>query len=283
MNDNRLQREIDELWQRLLAWSQIAKDQQTPVHTLQQGVANYISDVTPTSIGRRSVHGTTNRSRTTRAEVARVWKALREHGATKTPEGVLYFTPAIMVAALPEVEHVGNGILQIVDDEPGSEPVVPGTARPEAVELESHDIDAYQDGARTAGETVEARRREAQLVADFAAHLGKQSGLCRHRYSSGLVCDIFVEPRMQLIEAKADASRESIRMAIGQLFDYRHHEPRQLWDSIKLAVLVPENPGRQLEALLEELGISIIWRDGGGFTDNAAGLFSSMTKAHRRA
>jgi len=42
-----------------------------------------------------------------------------------------------------------------------------------------------------------------------------------------------------LIEAKGTTTREAIRMAIGQLSDYR----RFVTDARKLAVLVPGSPG----------------------------------------
>lgn len=77
-----------------------------------------------------------------------------------------------------------------------------------------------------------------------------------------LVCDAYDDASSLLIEAKASTSRQDIRMAIGQLLDYRRH----LAPHANLAVLLPALPGDDLVALLQELGIRIIARSGRGFT-----------------
>jgi hypothetical protein len=91
----------------------------------------------------------------------------------------------------------------------------------------------------------------------------------RRRYRQ-LVCDIFIESQGHLIEAKPDASRESIRIAIGQLFDYRRFERAP----VELGVLVPERPAVDLVKLLDDLDIACIWAGGeDGFEDNRFGEF----------
>ena len=64
-----------------------------------------------------------------------------------------------------------------------------------------------------------------------------------------------------LIEAKGTVAREALRMAIGQLMDYRRFAP----DETRLAVLVPERPRPDLMALLDSAGVHSIWRDGDRF------------------
>jgi hypothetical protein len=58
-------------------------------------------------------------------------------------------------------------------------------------------------------------------------------------------------------------------MAIGQLFDYRRFVRRE----VKLAVLLPRRPGPDVEALLASADISVVWRSGEDFEDNAEGTF----------
>jgi hypothetical protein len=83
-------------------------------------------------------------------------------------------------------------------------------------------------------------------------------------------CDLYERGRNNLIEAKADTSRESIRMAIGQLADYS----RFLESAPNRGVLTPTRPSADLERLLASQEISCVWRDvGGGFVDNADGRF----------
>jgi hypothetical protein len=58
----------------------------------------------------------------------------------------------------------------------------------------------------------------------------------------------------ELIEAKASAERDSVRLALGQLLDYAryvHHERR--------AVLLPNRPDSDLIDLLSNHGISCIY------------------------
>jgi hypothetical protein len=70
-----------------------------------------------------------------------------------------------------------------------------------------------------------------------------------------------------LIEAKAAATRDLLRQAIGQLIDYRRYlSPRP-----QLAVLLPERPISDLEALIGELEIATIWYASNGFHDSVGG------------
>jgi hypothetical protein len=119
----------------------------------------------------------------------------------------------------------------------------------------------------------EAERREQRLVKGFEAHL-KKSGhtVCRLKIvppgeAKPVFCDLRDVTTNSLVEAKGSVTREAIRMAIGQLADYRRFvsgEPRA-------AVLVPEEPRADLLALLESQAIVAIWPSGGGFTDTAGG------------
>ncbi len=60
-----------------------------------------------------------------------------------------------------------------------------------------------------------------------------------------------------LIEAKPDPTRGSMRIAIGQLLDYRRFLPNQA--GTDLAVLTISCPTQEYLELLEELQVSAIW------------------------
>ena len=74
-----------------------------------------------------------------------------------------------------------------------------------------------------------------------------------------------------LYEVKSSSSRDSIRFAIGQLFDYRRHlrpEPA------RLAILLPEAPEKDLRELIESVGISLVYEEGDTFVGRPAGELS---------
>ena len=110
-----------------------------------------------------------------------------------------------------------------------------------------------------------ARREELELVHGlrswlFAAHGLTATGL---RIPTGLGlpplrADLWVPSRQMLIEAKASASREHVRTAIGQLLDYARYLP----GSPTRCLLVPTLPADDMMTLLESLGIACIWKSG---------------------
>ena len=125
-------------------------------------------------------------------------------------------------------------------------------------------------------EERETERREQKLVKALEAHLKKKGHLvCRLKIvppgeAKPLFCDLRDASANTLVEAKGSVSREAIRMAIGQLADYR----RFTGTDARLGVLVPEAPRPDLLALLESQGIAAIWPVGGGFEDSAMGAWS---------
>lgn len=80
--------------------------------------------------------------------------------------------------------------------------------------------------------------------------------------SSSLWTDLYDANAHVLYEAKSTSSRESIRMAIGQLMDYRRNvEPK----NPTLAVLLPSKPHPDLQDLLDSVGINIVYQYNGEF------------------
>ncbi|WP_447037684.1 restriction endonuclease [Streptomyces sp. DSM 118878] len=108
-----------------------------------------------------------------------------------------------------------------------------------------------------------AYRRESELLTKFSRHLSdrghevSRKRIRPHGERDSLYTDLFDLTENLLIEAKGQATRESIRMAIGQLLDYRRFiEPHP-----QLAVLVPSRPREDLRDLCASLAIHTIWPD----------------------
>jgi hypothetical protein len=122
-------------------------------------------------------------------------------------------------------------------------------------------------------EEREAERREQKLVTALEAHL-KRKGHDVFRLkilpdgeAKPIFCDLRDATADTLVEAKGSVSREAIRMAIGQLADYR----RFVDGDSTAAVLVPEKPRADLLALLASQGIEAIWPTRDGFEDTVDG------------
>ena len=72
--------------------------------------------------------------------------------------------------------------------------------------------------------------------------------------------------RQLLIEAKTASAgsggRTQVRQAIGQLFDYRYKSFDSEKEQVDLVVLLPSEPSLDIRALLQSLGIEVIWFNG---------------------
>lgn len=116
-------------------------------------------------------------------------------------------------------------------------------------------------------EPYEAERRESALVQKFKIWMeGKGHILSRWMITPAdeakpIFTDIFVEDMALLVEAKGSIDRSSIRMAIGQLIDYSRFEDKR----VKLAVLLPMLPRKDLLRLLYHTGILIYYPLKDGF------------------
>jgi hypothetical protein len=110
-------------------------------------------------------------------------------------------------------------------------------------------------------EPYEAELREAPLVESFRKHLeGMGHIVTRNKIIprgelNALYTDLYDRTDNLLVEAKGSITREAIRMAVGQLFDYRRYiNPRP-----RLAVLVPDHPRSDLLDLCAAENIATIW------------------------
>ncbi|MFF5446923.1 hypothetical protein [Streptomyces sp. NPDC012888] len=124
--------------------------------------------------------------------------------------------------------------------------------------------------ANVAGGIRRVMRREGVLVKAFEEHLA-QAG---HSFKSFqitvagepgvLTPDLYDQTDHVLYEAKGQASRNNVRMAIGQLADYRRHIPGE--NTLRTAVLLPDEPTPDVKDLLAARNIALIYQTEDGFS-----------------
>jgi hypothetical protein len=122
-------------------------------------------------------------------------------------------------------------------------------------------------------EPYEAERREQALVLAFRDHLLKQ----RHEVirlkilppgeAKPIFSDLLDRTTNTLFEAKGSVQRGAIRMAIGQLMDYR----RFVEPAPRLAILLPAEPREDLKELASSAGVELVWRENATFVEGATG------------
>jgi hypothetical protein len=128
-------------------------------------------------------------------------------------------------------------------------------------------------------EPSEAERREQHLVLDFERFLRQRNHeVTRKRIvppgeARPLFTDLWDATTGTLVEAKGTVERNSIRMAIGQLADYKRFV--QDGKPNHLAVLLPSKPRPDLCELLASQGIELIYPKDGGFEDSTEGSLVS--------
>jgi hypothetical protein len=132
-----------------------------------------------------------------------------------------------------------------------------------SVPVEINSTEFFETADRVGGLSV---RRESQLVDEFIAH---QVGHTFSRWAinlpnerTRLLTDIYDEADHTLYEAKAIAGRSDLRMAVGQLYDYRRHVHV---DDLRCSVLLPERPTADLRDLLQDAGLGLAFREQAGF------------------
>jgi hypothetical protein len=135
---------------------------------------------------------------------------------------------------------------------------------------ENHQLD-YK--LQTKAKLIRAMKVEAALLESYRSWLQLQDrNFATVKYKT-LQCDAFEEHRRNLIEAKSSASREHIRMAVGQLLDYAFQGREKFADPHK-AILLPTEPPSDIVHWLDSLGIKVIWYENAAFLDNANGQFT---------
>jgi len=135
----------------------------------------------------------------------------------------------------------------------------------------AYEVSGSEPGTRTRAEHVLVQRYAEWMVGRGVAVVSRAYRV--PGWARPILCDAFLPERDVLIEAKGSDSRVAIRLAIGQLYDYRRFEAIQP----KLAVLLPYEPSSDMRALLTSADIGWIWplRTKPGYRDSAGGLYSS--------
>ena len=126
---------------------------------------------------------------------------------------------------------------------------------------------------RTRRKIASAKRREQQLLHDYQQWLLKKERYLTAAKYQQLRCDGYEAPRHNLIEGKSSASREHIRMAVGQLLDYEF-QGKYMFGELNKAILLPTKPEQDSIAWLKPLKIAVIWPERSNFVDNANGIFA---------
>jgi hypothetical protein len=143
---------------------------------------------------------------------------------------------------------------------------------PEAMEVEESEVSPPSA-------TRHMVRAEAKLVHQYRQWRDpggtRLRGLLIITADRTLRADLYDTSIDVLIEAKAEANRENIRYAVGQLIDYR----RYLDPGPAIAILVPARLDADLAGLPAEVGAGVIWPLDGSFVDSGEGRFTGITNA----
>jgi hypothetical protein len=111
------------------------------------------------------------------------------------------------------------------------------------------------------------RRVESDLVTSFRASTGAQYMRWAIPLGAGsgrnLLTDIYDLEARRLYEAKSSAGRADVRMAIGQLLDYRRYLDVP---GLVCVVLLPERPAEDLGELIGLVGFELVFEEDGAFT-----------------
>lgn len=124
---------------------------------------------------------------------------------------------------------------------------------------------------RAASVATTVRQKKALLIESYAAHLESQGhtvGSFQIKLkgtTSTLRTDLFDATDHVLYEAQGASDRDSARIALGRLLDYRRyvrqHDRQHGPDTV---VLLPGRPDRDIEALLKDHGTSLVYRTKNG-------------------
>ena len=112
----------------------------------------------------------------------------------------------------------------------------------------------------------EAERREARLALAFRDFLIAQGHVVTRLQiqpegeAKPIFSDLYVEATRLLVEVKGSVERGAIRMALGQLLDYR-----RFVEGAECAILLPERPRQDLVALIQSASVRLYWQEGDRF------------------
>ncbi|MBY0488785.1 MAG: hypothetical protein K2R93_02980 [Gemmatimonadaceae bacterium] len=124
------------------------------------------------------------------------------------------------------------------------------------------------------------RQPERALIKAYTQWIGRPEIFSHRRLPEpGLYTDLFVSSTYTLVEAKAWVDRETLRMSIGQLYDYQRYF---LSRHPSLAVLLPRRPSVSMMNLFQSKKIAVVWRSRGkAFSDSVGGRLTVELKSTR--
>jgi hypothetical protein len=140
----------------------------------------------------------------------------------------------------------------------------------EVIPVEAANTEEYATSPSDGGT---ARRRETDLTSRYRAWLEVQlHDVKRLRVRPPgelrpLFTDLYDVTAQELYEAKGTAKRNDIRMAVGQLMDYRRHIDVVVQ---QLTILLPERPSDDLASYIASCGMSCVYAIGRDAFDRAA-------------
>ncbi|MFJ5611943.1 hypothetical protein ACIQCJ_21430 [Streptomyces sp. NPDC093221] len=126
---------------------------------------------------------------------------------------------------------------------------------------------------RAASAATVVRQKKALLIESYAAHLESQGhtvGSFQIKIegkNSTLRTDLFDATDHVLYEAQGASDRDSVRIALGRLLDYRRYvRMRDHRRGPGTVILLPGHPDRDIEELLQDHGTSLVYpTQNGGF------------------
>ncbi len=87
-----------------------------------------------------------------------------------------------------------------------------------------------------------------------------------------LLTDVYDKTDFALYEAKARSNRADLRLAVGQLYDYKRHVPV---DDLHCSILLPERPSADLRDFVRSAGLGLVFKEGERFNFDLANPVTS--------
>ncbi|WP_435057231.1 hypothetical protein [Streptomyces sp. bgisy060] len=158
----------------------------------------------------------------------------------------------------------------IEEIEAPSQPVIPAQSSVKA--KTSEQFTATQTVAHVAGGPKTVNLREGLLVEAFKKHL--EAAGHQHKTfqitiageAGALTPDVYDATDHVLYEGKGLTTRHNVRVALGQLMDYRRHVEKLVGGGLRVAVLLPTEPSADLKDLLASQDVHLVHQTDDGFT-----------------
>ncbi|WP_381796470.1 hypothetical protein [Streptomyces niveus] len=195
-------------------------------------------------------------------------------GLTPAPDTIANFVPRAVTIDMIQSAAVTKGVFVA----PGLRSVeisatLKAAAKGKLVRVGKVHAPEFQ---RAGSEETTVRQKKALLVESFAAHLESQGhavGSFQIKVkgkTSTLRTDLFDATDHALYEAQGASDRDSVRVALGRLLDYRRYvKQRNRQDRPDAVVLLPGRPDADIEALLRDYQASLVYRTKDGAFEKA--------------